>query len=181
MKTSLEQLSPSLYRALERCCEKKGLDLLVEAFEYAVAHGGCTEHGVRRSEGVSFNPRPARICQIVLTDCAERRPEFLAAALLVACNERSASQALEDANALALQARIFLESEHSESDCEHLALALLLDEFRHLHMTSLSSGQIRERLDWVKEKIFPRVKQPNSERLKVMLQATIDRLERLQR
>ncbi len=112
---------------------------------------------MRRAEAEAFNPRPARVCKILLRECQESRLRVLLAALLGSLNydrfsnidslmERTDFSSLQadqpvvgEALLLHSEWQSFLNEPGSalSHEAERIFLALVLDQLRHLHMSSL--------------------------------------------
>lgn len=140
---SIADYSTSLAVALRRAgFEAVDFDAV---FELALTLGGRLERDYAREDGASFNPRPARVAQILLEDCREVvTPVVLAAAMLCSVDERSASEVLAQGKALASpvkklikEAKTPLERLAGASISEEavcVALAVALDRARHVHL-----------------------------------------------
>jgi hypothetical protein len=147
-RASLLELSPALYSHLKRRVPSKLADFEV-AFNWIADRGGLEESFVNREKGVNFNPKPARICQILLTESAFEDNEILLAALFMAAPigdpkdlSVQLSNTFSQAATLADTAQQVLNGSAPHSAAEYaLALASALDEARHLHLTTLSAAQ----------------------------------------
>lgn len=64
--------SPKVFQALARFLGPEELALVELDYSQAQALGGNSERGLMREEGVSFNPRLARIVSIIIRDLAVR-------------------------------------------------------------------------------------------------------------
>lgn len=119
---------------------------LEEIYEYSAAHGATAEGPVVRTEGVSFNPRPARVVSIVLKGTRAIDLLTTGAGFLICCKRTS----LEDDSLWEQEKTLAFEALTSPSNSERaslLSLAHALDCARHLHMTSYSKA---ERVDVAK-------------------------------
>ncbi|MCB0332923.1 MAG: hypothetical protein KDD55_05450 [Bdellovibrionales bacterium] len=124
----LEQEAPGLFGSLKRSCSSaEELQILCDSYELSAKHGGKIEHGFTRKEGVSYNPRPARIGAILVKHfplntlsvvqrgmlaCAPKLPERYRTPLVP----------------------IFSPSEKSTEEDLSIAAALSLDDLRHRHL-----------------------------------------------
>ncbi|MBX7145228.1 MAG: hypothetical protein K1X79_12310 [Oligoflexia bacterium] len=135
--------SPALYAILQYAFPQQ-LDLLALAYHVAWHNGGQSEAPIVRAEGVSFNPRPARIVSLLLSDGYEKSPLTLCAAFLsyASCPSKAAIPShLESAWELAQMALINNSSPPlTEAGCR-IKLCREIDSLRHLHMTNLGEHQ----------------------------------------
>ena len=134
---SLKAASPALQGELELHYGTSEVAMLSQVFEVACENGALFENGVRRAEGASFNPRPARIAQIILANTKGWTAETLASAILCCC-KRDALTAFNTFSQQTIKICENFFSGHPESHPQSaiIALALSLDELRHLHMTA---------------------------------------------
>jgi len=99
----------------------------------AAARGGNAELGVAREDGVSFNPRIARVVSLVIQDSDDITPHVLRVAAYSAvpldgeipADLRSDVSAVRDV------------ASESPEWIKCIALALMLDRARHLHMADI--------------------------------------------
>ncbi len=135
--------SPHLFGVLGRTVDSHGVQLVSQAFEVSILHGGESELDIERREGVSFNPHPGRVGLILINDFQERSPEVIACGVL-----RTAKRPLEVSvqklfgekvsHLLALSKlpaqELLANIEQSDyRSAAKVALALFLDRTRHLH------------------------------------------------
>jgi hypothetical protein len=160
--------------------QQSSIDTLSTAYRFSFENGGTNEQPIKREEGVSFNPRPARICQILLQDAQERDLQALCAALLVtlARIETVPPEELQQALEVAQNARRFL-SERTQVDAcaERVALSYHLDNLRHLHMTDLPLESPRAALQRTSE-ILSRIQHEQNGRLSEMIKTSLRLMER---
>jgi len=138
------------------------------AHHYAVVAdlGGNDELGVAREEGVSFNPRIARVLSLVIQYCDEITPHVLRVTAYstlpvdveVPTEFRSDVVAVREATPL------------SPAWVSCITLALMLDRVRHLHMTEIPVGEKESILSAVASSplLTPGVGSPENLRLKVL-------------
>jgi len=110
---------------------------LDDIYRYAADRGSVAEGAVKRSEGVSFNPRPARVASILVKTSRTIDSLTIGAAFLICC-ERTVledSKGWQEEKILALEA---LSSPGNSEKASLLSLAHALDTVRHLHMTTYS-------------------------------------------
>ena len=138
------------------------------ALDYcAVAdRGGNDELGVIREEGVSHNPRIARVVSLVIQDCKEVTPRVLRAAVYgtLPLTQGVPPELLPDLVAI----REATPTSPEWAAC--VALALMLDRVRHLHMADIPVREKEGILFTVEASslLTPGVGSPENLRLKVI-------------
>lgn len=148
-----------------------GLDAASQlAADYCVAAdlGGNVEVGITREEGVSFNPRIARIVSVVIQDCGQVDLNMVRVAVYssvpverggaVPSNVVDDVVAVRDASAT------------SATWVKGISLALSLDRLRHLHMAQFSQEEKLRVLDEVRGSpmLVPDSGAPEALRLKLL-------------
>jgi hypothetical protein len=148
-KSQLSEQAPGILGIFGRLFDTPTIHYLTRVYETALAHGGAIEHPVLREDDASFNPRPARIAQIIWTEtrCQEALPYALA--FLSCCHpEEQAGLSKEFPTEVAQCFPIWQQMAMPDIDTPQLvhdiALAQMLDKARHLHMTDLSESDQRE-------------------------------------
>lgn len=127
--------SPALRGVIRRNFVESDREVIERAFQLALRSGGESEIGFDREEGVSYNPRPARVAQILVGDGGVLNPEAVAAATLAASDVSEASvrsAGLPEGVVNMLGAVRRRDSTSSES--VGIRLAMMLDFARHLHL-----------------------------------------------
>ena len=141
---ALAQDSPALFRAINRLFSPIEADLMARLYSCAAQAGGLAEGPIVRAPMASFNPRPARLCKILLRECEERDIQVLAAALLLGAPSLAVPPTAGEAFNLVEEYQKFrvgaLRTQPSLK-LERIHLAVLLDDLRHLHMTKLPIAQ----------------------------------------
>lgn len=131
----IRDLSPHLAGELDR----RGLSCptLDAAFDFAIQHGGLDEVDFVREEGVSYNPRPARIALILLKDVQTDSFLTLAGGMLAAVPAalHLAPRSCTDAAALAHRSAL-PPTELAGEPAAAIACAVFLDRARHLHQAA---------------------------------------------
>jgi hypothetical protein len=127
---------------------------------------GNDELGVVREEGVSFNPRIARVISLVVQDCSEVTPRVLRAAAYSTLPPHV--EIPTDAYSDVVAVREATPSSPEWVSC--VALALMLDRIRHLHMADIAIGEKERILSNVEcsPLLTPGVGSPENLRLKVI-------------
>ena len=141
---TLKERSPALLGELTRRFSVADAAEVAELYLLAEQQGDASfEPDLIREEGVNFNPRAARVLQLILED-PSATPEDLKLAL--SCLSRKNLSAFADYNTQAERLKIFFENSYAKapyaaalnfSECLVL-LAISLDDMRHLHMRDLS-------------------------------------------
>lgn len=171
----LSSMAPGLHWSLSRTTPDS-MEFLERAFTLALANGGGGELGVVRPAGASFNPRPARFCQILLSESRETDPIVLAAAFLCSVPEFPSlvEPDLIPALDLCKQAQEFRYAGCTNDAAERLALVACLDELRHLHMRAPESVDVDGVLAAAQE-LLSRLRHNSRARLSVLVAACIER------
>ena len=101
--------------------------------------GGNSEAGLMREEGVSFNPRIARIVSLVIQDCDRVVPQMLRVAVYSTTSDDATEAVPPEMRTDVLAVRSA--SSNSPAWMQGIALALYLDRIRHLHLVSMSDDE----------------------------------------
>lgn len=112
--------SPKLWFLLQRTLDAAGIKEIVSSYQTSVLKGAAIEDPVIRHVGVSYNPKPARILDLLIRDGGIKDVALL----------KSALEQISDKQ----------RSEPAKADLT-IELAILLDQLRHLHMSSLTNEQ----------------------------------------
>ena len=118
----LKDRSPALFGELNRRFSATEVEKIAEEFMFAEQEKNASfEKNLVREPGVNFNPRAARVLQLILE-----------------------SQSLQDTNALSTALKILGGedlSPHAKDSINLPYAAILLDDLRHLHMSTLSTAE----------------------------------------
>ncbi len=134
----------------------------------AADRGGNVEPGLSREEGVSFNPRIARIVSLVMQDCEEVTPHMLRVAVFSTlpdgATEGVPTELCKDVS------EVRAASPESSPWIQGISLALYLDRIRHLHMVAMSDAERIAYVEYVKSSPLLSVRSgaPENLRLKVI-------------
>ncbi len=189
IKSRIAEESPKLWNTLlQNYSDKRDLVLLDRAFQLAQELAASIEPGFTRQEGVSFNPRPARIAQIFLENITGRpAAEELILCFFLPCefegnnlhpevNEKH-SQSFERSRQLQ-KAQEEAQLEQLE-DLEILALASYsLDLLRHLHLSDYPLPRKESIVNSARLLTRELHTRHISSSLQSLLEATISRTER---
>jgi hypothetical protein len=132
---------PGLAASLGRLYGKDVVAQFAHDYCEAADRGGNTELGVAREEGVSFNPRIARVVSLVIQEHDKITPHVLrvVAYSTVPLDGGVPAEVLSDVSAVR---DVTLESPEW---IKCIALALMLDGARHLHMADIGCAE-KERM-----------------------------------
>jgi hypothetical protein len=137
---ALLQSSPGVTALIRRYLGDSGVTAISHEYTRAVMAGGNHEIGVIRDEGVSFNPRLARILTILLQEGKVREISVLCFALRcgqIKCDSTDNPLPSVYRSGYGLR-EASLETTLSDATIALVASAYCLDAIRHLHMTTFS-------------------------------------------
>ena len=141
----MTQISPQFHAVLKRKEFSNSRDLLLLSYKISADLGGMKEQGFEREQGVSYNPRPARLTYILIKDCNISCPITLAAAIICSVQEVKA-EALSSYKLPNEVLSLCAEAKRSIHDlvkCSReakiIAQAVHLDRARHLHQSNLKN------------------------------------------
>lgn len=175
---SLLDDSRGLYVRLQNVFDAPSLETLNAIYAEVFQLGGTEESDVLRTDGASFNPKPARVAQILIDDLEVRDFSAIGAGLCSPLSHTSrfrmkaaTVQMLE----LCEQARLLFEEEVEECPLEVRLLggAIALDDVRHLHMRDVSSPRKRELVDQVSKAVLGNLLVPEAATIRVKLDTAI--------
>ena len=131
--------SPHLAGSLEKILTPAQCSELDEVWNYVVQAGGMAEIGFEREPGVSYNPRPARVGLILLSNFEVTEVHVIAAGFLSCVDDSVAySGALaKDATKLAERSKHSIRELAAAPENDEVllvALARHLDDVRHFHL-----------------------------------------------
>ena len=146
---TVKKLSPHLHSVAQRVFrdEPAALGIVELSFAHAVSYGGLAELDFEREDGVSFNPRPARVALILLSNAQVTDGEVVAAGILASSSPLEALKDLE----VSERARVLAHAAHAlpdeiaeldltiRAEVAVVALSLWLDRVRHLHQSPTAS------------------------------------------
>lgn len=144
---SLTKDSPHLALTLKKKLKDLSSGEAIEkAFDFALAKGGREEIDYPRKPGMSFNPRPARVCLILINDLRVLDSEILQAAMLgCVWSDLARETELETlfgkrvislaALASSSPSTLLENQDSSHKDVCAITAAIWLDRARHLHLS----------------------------------------------
>ncbi|MEY4667921.1 MAG: hypothetical protein RL518_620 [Pseudomonadota bacterium] len=127
------QECPGLAGSVARLYGREVLAAFAQHYCAAADLGGNDELGVLREEGMSFNPRIARVVSLVIQECEEVTPAVLKAAVYGTVPSTVALSS----DILAEVREVRSPSPSSPTWAKCIALVLMLDRVRHLHMADI--------------------------------------------
>ncbi len=151
MLKTIKNLSPNLYANLRRLINVDGAELLDYCFEMAIIHQGLEEIDFIREEGVSFNPRPARVALILINDAKIKDLQLISISFLANIKETSLEKLKDEKSNIPEE--FFQDALHAQSpffyknlkkEIKMISLALQLDRARHRHL----SLQLNNKDNW---------------------------------
>lgn len=146
-ESGLRKASPHLWGALRRLLAPEECEQIGRICLLAHRMGGHLELDFEREDGVSYNPRWARVALILMDNCGMRSPTELGAGIAASLLETA--EGLENGESIgvippetlkfALAALALLRGKTTDAPSPALAIAsaLCLDRARHLHLCSL--------------------------------------------
>lgn len=156
----LEKDAPGAYQRLLKLFGEGEIIRLNNAYAASAARGGNIEY-FARTTGASYNPRPGRICHILMAECAEENILVFEAAIL-ACAPSDES----------------LGSTLSPAAAERINLVLKLDKARHLHMLLASENETSAIFEDIRQTAAGGAAFSENQRLITMLQSWVKQYER---
>ena len=166
MLDRLTKKCPGLAGSLTRLYGRQVVEEFAHYYAEVADRGGNDELGVVREEGVSFNPRIARLVSLVIQECGEVTPHVLRATVYSALPDHVdvPQEVLSDVRDI----RAGTPSTPAWVSC--VALARMLDRVRHLHMADVPADQKEAILQDVASSplLLPGGTSPESLRLKVI-------------
>jgi hypothetical protein len=157
---SLGRDSPKIFHALRRFLSTDELDLISKDYEYAATQGGNVEVQLTREEGVSFNPRMARLLVILVHDLQVQELSVLRSVLYTAITtsnilvRETAPAVTPHALPEELALRVKLACEGGAGDdatAEMLRGVIILDTVRHLHQCHWAPDELEAVLTLARE------------------------------
>ncbi len=160
------QECPGLAGSLTRLYGRQVADEFAQHYAIVADRGGNHELGVVREEGGSFNPRIARVISLVIQDCDEVTPLVLRVAAYSALPVDVEVPAEFQSDVIAV--REATPASPQWASC--IALALILDQVRHLHMANVSVSDKERVIATVESSplLAPGLGSPENLRLKVI-------------
>jgi hypothetical protein len=156
--------------------------IITELFNSSYIHGGAEDPFVPRRSDESFNPRLARIAQLLIDTSEERTLSVLGAALVAAARPGSWTTIphIEMFQPLAQQSVQLLHdpSASAEEGALAIAHASMLDTVRHLHQSTRTPAEIKQTLELARKIDSREFAEPRYARFKVVLSHAISQQER---
>ena len=137
---------------------------------------GHAEPHTSRSKAADFNPRCARLLNIITTFSQQPHLELCRAAVLAALPPNLRQSSTPQIEGLITDAQTTPLGDHPYRDCETLALIWLLDDARHIHLQldpKNVAARLHQKLGSIKSARFS-----ENAKLFTFVQAALDRYER---
>ena len=173
--------APGLTFKLERRFSAAIIDELDLHYTTVEAVGGNEEPGLTREEGVSFNPRLARVVSLLLEERGSEVTEHeVAAAMwsLVAKEVPELATLNPEVSDIVKKVRAYLLNGSSNASVAAIIGVRELDTIRHLHMTTRSIDERRTYLNDLKSSALLASTSPISQTLKKKIEHAIVMQER---
>lgn len=153
--------APAFHGALCRALTVDQIGVLVELYRAITERCGFDDADIVREPGVSFNPKPARVCQILMKNFGLYEAVVIGAGIVaaggprgvMATHERFPEQATLADEALRVEAE--LPTSLAPFASTGIFLACLIDRCRHLHLVRLDRQELLLELDQLQEQIIP--------------------------
>ena len=134
---------PNVFTALRRAVTQDECERIAAVYRNVDSYGGNHEYEVVREEGVSYNPRLARVVSILLSDGAVRDESVFVTALWSAlvydadvfCGGKQATSVPEE---MLSQIEQVINDPLAQPRYAVIRASLDLDRIRHLHISCLS-------------------------------------------
>ncbi len=181
---NLSKDSPSLYQNIRRYLKEDEVLKITLAYAISAKHGGLTETGVVRLPEASYNPRPARVAQILMTELRDYNAETLCCAILGCCSvdeKITLPETLLDIKEQLQELSDAITSPNeppTSTTCEASLYAILLDDIRHLHMTDFPIEHMKNKITFIQELIESKESYKENQRLVEKIRHALDRLEK---
>lgn len=184
MSADINNNAPALFAILQKIFRPDEIKLIEAAYSFSCNHGGLNEGELNRTVGANFNPRPARIAQILISETKITNSHDIIVAILACMNSsppitfpQFLIEFAEDSENT--QALLNTNNPKFENfNITNIALAIKLDDIRHLHMRNIPGGELSEKLTECKLWLKHIPSHDQIDRLCVMLNSAISRLER---
>jgi hypothetical protein len=140
----LSKECPGFAVLLGRYFDATTAEILAGDYFTAARNGGNLDERVVREEGVSFNPRVARIVTLLLRDGGVTDPWVVRVAMCSAVSFAAGALADFDPTLVAEAERLARDPLEGPAWYQTIVLACMLDRVRHLHMTDMSVSEREE-------------------------------------
>lgn len=170
----LELDSPQLFGTCKRTFAKDTCDLLAVVYHTVWAFGGCKED-TPRAAGVSYNPKPARICSLIIQDAECKDCDLLSIAMF-SCLDHEAISSLHiqvDPSILKNASLIIDKVVPPSPYLEPVYLAHDVDTLRHLHLFKKTAEETKDILEGIHSRA--KMYHQSATRLYSIFTSTLDR------
>ncbi|MCB0338952.1 MAG: hypothetical protein KDD53_05075 [Bdellovibrionales bacterium] len=170
----LEKDSPKFYNLVRRSLGDSAVQELNTAWQEASKLGALCDSPIRREQGVSFNPRPARVGILLIQEAQVYDFKSLKLAIYACIKPHHLNPIEQEANEInsLLDFKI---SPNLSINLATICSVFLLDHLRHVHMMD---GITPENLfEFTKFSFMPKYGQVLPQRMRCLLNKLIDRHE----
>jgi hypothetical protein len=143
-----------------------------EDYSAAADLGGNLELALPREEGVSFNPRIARVVSLVIQECDSVGLTLLRSAVYSCVDNDRINDIPPEVGCEVKE--IKTASLQSPAWAQGVSLVLMLDRVRHLHMVTSTHDEKGAYLDEVRASMLLRPESRAPERLRMKVQHAVD-------
>ena len=187
LKGELTFDSPGVWSQVEDLYSKEDCGSIWKAYAIAAQLGALNDWPVMRASGVSYNSRPARLMHILLTPEVNPSARILAAAALACVSQLETHpprDGLTQEWEVALKVQVLFAPEEAGDHTIHnpdvllVAYARILDQLRHLHMTSLARVKREEQVELLANLVSRLPPLDRARRITIQIQAALDRSQR---
>jgi hypothetical protein len=168
--------SPKVWGHLRSTLDPSSLELISRAYHVASRRGGKREWPIMRPPGASYNPKPARVIEILISIGKIADPIVLAAAALSFAEDLPPDETKDlPPECIAVAKQVIEAPERALPPAGKIIVARLLDEVRHLHMTVLSSEERLAYLRGIRSIVEQMVADPGGDSLRTYFESAVNR------
>lgn len=164
----IKQYSQSLDALLRKLFNEEEFLTLEKTFLFTLSNGGLKEIDFTRTEGQSFNPRPARMAQIVLKNSSLNSFKIINSSFLACIKDECDLTALIATKILEYE-RIPNDQNKIDEESKVISLALLLDRARHLHLSKEYLNEQFRKNFYTKVKTVLKISGSSNEKLNLLI------------
>lgn len=181
----LKKDSPGLSALIDGLFSQEEQHYIHKAYSLAFRYGALNEGEVKRIEGASYNPRPARIAQILLTEGSIKECDVLITSILncaepIIFKEEPNDTHIYYSNDTTIRSILSgIPYKNIASPLIAIVFSHILDKLRHLHMCNFDPIEYKKRLKQI-DNIYYSIKESEKDliihsRLMQLIEAAITR------
>jgi len=184
--SSMELRSPKTYFYLKEVFSEVELEQIGKSFLNVIRIAGPEEATTIREPGVSFNPRPARLCEILCREGDEKNlSAFIAVLASVVIDQRVAPEGFSPEETINAGAIINFPNipetpnkpSLTKETIELCFLCRSIDKLRHLHMSSMSKTEVKQQIESIKLAVTNLSQLAPDSKLRLMFQTSLRHAE----